>query len=100
LVIVNISANKNSILNLDNRILNALGEISYGIYMYHMLVIFGIILILKKHLIVWSGTFATIIFYFILTGAVIIISLLSKRIFEDYFLRLKGKFRNKSIHRA
>jgi len=92
-LIVNISLNRRSLINLDNRVFNFLGEISYGIYMYHMLIIFGIVLFLKSSLTKMSGVASSILFYFILTTGVILISFLSKRIFEDYFLGLKKKFR-------
>ena len=92
-LIVNISLNRRYLINLDNRVFNFLGEISYGIYMYHMLIIFGIVLFLKSSLTKMSGVASSILFYFILTTGVILISFLSKRIFEDYFLGLKKKFR-------
>ena len=92
-LIINISINKRSLITLDNNILNFLGKISYGIYMYHMLVIFGIILILKNQLPTMTNGTASILFYFILTTGVILVSFVSKRVFEDYFLSLKGKFR-------
>ena len=93
LLIVNISVNKQSIINLDTKVFNFLGEISYGIYMYHMLVIFGIILLFKQQLSGLTGIFASILFYTILTAGVLFISYLSKKLFEDYFLKLKCKFR-------
>ena len=91
-LIVNISVNSKSILNLDNKVLNFLGEISYGIYMYHMIVIFAIILILKNTLNQYSDLMSSTMFYVILIPAVILISYLSKRLFEDQFLKLKSKF--------
>ena len=39
-LIINLSLNQKSILKLKSRLLNLLGEISYGIYMYHMIIIF------------------------------------------------------------
>ena len=54
-LIVNVSLNRKSLFSLDNRIFNFLGEISYGIYMYHMLIIFVVILFLKNHLAKMSG---------------------------------------------
>ena len=92
-LIVNISLNNRSLIKLDNRIFNILGDISYGVYMYHMLIIFGIILILKNKLMGMSSVTATILFYFIATVLILLVSFASKRIFEDYFLRLKDKFR-------
>ena len=41
--------NEKSILKFNSRILSYLGEISYGIYMYHMLILFAIIQFFKSH---------------------------------------------------
>lgn len=92
-LIINISMNKKSLINLNYKTLDFLGEISYGIYMYHMLLIFGIILILKKYLLAMSNFTATLIFYTILTTGVVIVAFISKKVFENYFLSFKSKFR-------
>jgi peptidoglycan/LPS O-acetylase OafA/YrhL len=92
-LIVNTSINQNSFIKLNHKVYDFLGNISYGIYMYHMLVIFGIILFFKNHLANMTDSIATILFYLILTSGVIVISFISKRFFEDYFLKLKIKFR-------
>lgn len=98
-LIVNVSINKRSLVNLDHKVFNFLGDISYGIYMYHMLVVFGIILILKNYLASMSDVTATVFFYVALTAIVLLVSYLSKKFFEDFFLSLKGKFRtgNKAV---
>ncbi len=86
-LIMNISLNPNSFFKLTHPILEKLGDISYGIYMYQMLVIFGAVLILKKTLINSTPSVGTAIFYtFTITG-VLAISWLSKRYFENYFLK-------------
>jgi peptidoglycan/LPS O-acetylase OafA/YrhL len=92
-LIINISLNPKSIVRLDNKILNFLGNISYGIYMYHMLVIFGIVVFFKQYLLITNSFPSSIIFYLLLTTLVIIVSYLSKRFFEDYFLSFKKRFR-------
>ena len=40
-LILNVAANPNRIISLDNKPLNYLGKISYGIYMYHMPVVYA-----------------------------------------------------------
>jgi len=92
-LIVNISLNKKSLIRMDNKVLDFLGDISYGIYMYHMIIIFGIILILKNSLAEMSNAGATILFYLIATTGVISVSFISKRVFENYFLKLKKEYR-------
>lgn len=91
-LIVNTSINKNAIIKFNHKILNSLGEISYGIYMYHMLIIFSIILVLKDTLKSLSFIQSTILFHLLIFIGTIIISYLSKKYFEDYFLSMKNKF--------
>ena len=92
-LILNVSANPETILRLGSPVLNRLGEISYGIYMYQMLVATGVALVLRSWLTrfdAWSGT---VIFYGLSTGGTIAVAELSKRWFEDPFLRYKERFR-------
>ncbi len=90
-LIIGISLNKNNLFKIRSKKLSYLGEISYGIYMYHMLVIFGIVLILKNWLANMNGWLASVLFFTILTTAVIIISAISKKWFENYFLKFKNR---------
>jgi len=60
--------------------------------MYHMIVLFGIILILSKLLANLGLIGGTLLFYFILTTGVILVSGISKKYFEDPFLRIKKRF--------
>jgi len=91
-LIVNISLNQKSIISLEHKIFNYLGDISYGIYMYHMLIIFGITLFLSKFFNNINNILASVIFYILVTCLTIIVSGLSKKFFEDKFLKLKKKF--------
>ena len=91
-LIVNTSINKNAIIKFNHKILISLGEISYGIYMYHMLIIFSIILVFKDTLMSLSFIESTILFHSLIFIGTIIISYLSKKYFEDYFLSMKNKF--------
>jgi peptidoglycan/LPS O-acetylase OafA/YrhL len=47
-LIINVSSNPGRILNLDNRPLNYLGKISYGLYMYHMPMVYAIAFLFKR----------------------------------------------------
>ncbi len=42
-LILNIAGNPNTIVNLENNLFNFLGKISYGLYMYHFIVIIAVI---------------------------------------------------------
>jgi peptidoglycan/LPS O-acetylase OafA/YrhL len=91
-LILNVSVNPKTVMKLQNRWLDFLGEISYGIYMYQMLVIFASVLILKKILLASTPSVSTLIFYIFISFAIISISWFSKRFFEDWFLKLKDRF--------
>lgn len=91
-LIVNVSVNPHAILKLRSPVLNRLGEISYGIYMYQMLVATGVALLFRSWLArlgAWPGT---AIFYALASGGTIAVAELSKRWFEDPFLRYKERF--------
>ena len=90
--IICISTVDNSIIKLRNKTLSFLGEISYGIYMYHMLIIFGVILFLKKYLVQITLAWSHIVFYGIVVFSTISVSILSKYLFENYFLKLKRRY--------
>ncbi|MBL7817606.1 MAG: acyltransferase [Saprospiraceae bacterium] len=91
-LILNVSVNPRPLFQLNNPILEKLGEISYGIYMYQMLVIFGVVLVFKKIMAQMSPSVSTLFFYIVTTIGVVGISWLSKRYFEDWFLQFKRKF--------
>ena len=40
IIILNVSTNKNTIISFENKFFNFIGKISYGIYIYHMFVIY------------------------------------------------------------
>jgi peptidoglycan/LPS O-acetylase OafA/YrhL len=94
IVILNVVGNENSIFRFENKILEYLGRISYGFYMFHVMCIVFTIHMLdkyiglnrdmttKQHILLYG-------FSFILTVAV---SSLSYHIFEKAFIRLKDKF--------
>jgi peptidoglycan/LPS O-acetylase OafA/YrhL len=91
-LILNVSVNPKTITKLQNRWLDFLGEISYGIYMYQMLVIFASVLVLKKILLASTPSVSHLFFYVFISFAIISISWFSKRFFEDWFLKLKDRF--------
>ena len=89
--IIGVSLIEQNILKLENKFLSYLGEISYGIYMYHMLIIFAVILLLKNYFLDFNIYVGSILFYSIIFISVVALSSLSKYFFENYFLRLKKK---------
>lgn len=90
LLFLNITLNENSLFKVKSLFLNFLGQISYGIYMYHLMIIPLVISLLK------NNTKSIVAFNIVLYGlsflATIIISWFSFRYFEGYFLKLKEKY--------
>jgi peptidoglycan/LPS O-acetylase OafA/YrhL len=68
------------------------GKISYGIYVIHPLLIFGLSALYRGAGIQLPTTAATILIYCIITAATILVAWLSYRFFESPFLRLKNSF--------
>ena len=77
---------------LNNKWLNLGGEISYGIYMYHMLVIFMCIHFLKNTLLSLPGYLSFILFYCLVLAGTLVTAYISKKVFEDFFIKYKNKF--------
>ncbi len=90
-LIVGVSLVSGSIVRLENRVLSYLGEISYGIYMYHALIISVLILGLGMLPLPESPVLFNVLFYVVLIPCVLGVSHLSKRYFENYFLKFKPK---------
>ena len=93
IIIINVSTNPNSFLKLENRTYKFLGKISYGIYMYHLIVIF----IAIKSMIYFgytnfSSLKANVVLYVFSIGITIVISHFSYNYFEGYFLKMKVKY--------
>lgn len=95
LVISNLALDKNLIIK--NPFLNYLGKISYGIYMYHMIVVNFILFIFLKINFdaLFGDVVAILIINFTCISLSLIVSHLSYKYFENYFLGLKEKFRPK-----
>lgn len=93
IIILNVSLNPNSVIKLENKVFVFLGNISYGLYMYHLIVVAAFIGLLKQTGFYIDNSFLSqIIVYTGVTGSTILVSWLSYRYFESWFLKLKHKF--------
>lgn len=93
-IIINVSSNSKTIINLENKIFDFIGRISYGIYVYHVTVMILLSLILK-HVFKYSTTNSLVDYVLVFTLTIITtlsIAYLSFNYFESYFLRLKNKY--------
>lgn len=93
IIILNVSTNPNTLISLENKLFNFLGKISYGIYAYHFLVLFLVSLVVKRFMpyLKYDWLKESVMFLSVL-GASIIVSHLSYRYFESWFLKKKKKF--------
>ncbi len=81
---------KNRLLNLENPVMNYLGKISYGIYVYHPLVIYTLYTTLNFN--VLPNILNYLAIYLVSLSLTIGIAGLSFRYFETWFLNLKKRY--------
>ncbi len=91
IIILNVATNPASILKLNIGLLDYLGKISYGFYMYHLIFLFLVTKLIRPYYTDFpiASNFLIYVVSFIATG---IISHLSYRFFEKYFIKRKKKF--------
>ena len=71
---------------LDNKVFSYLGQVTYGIYMYHSMVIPLAYVLLKKY-----NAFNMYSLYFCSYAGTILVAIFSYEVFEKFFIRLKDK---------
>jgi peptidoglycan/LPS O-acetylase OafA/YrhL len=84
ILILNMATNKRNMVNLDNKVLNYLGTITYGYYMYHVLVMMLIYRFIRSEADVMFG-----ILVFVLTT---IIAIISYELVERKILMIKKRY--------
>lgn len=89
IIILNLASNKNIKLSLENRVFNYLGNISYGLYMYHPIAIV-LALVISTHL---DYTENWLIYPLSFAMAIAMASI-SYKYYESFFLKFKLKFSN------
>ena len=82
---------KNRILNLETRMLNYLGKISFGVYVYHPLVILICAHFLKYNN-QMNGVYFVILVFLIVISSTLLTAHISFFYFERKFLKFKHKF--------
>ena len=90
-VIVNVATNPKSLIRLDHPVLDYLGKISYGIYVYHSFAVGGALLMLRS-LNGGAGIAFNLTYYLASIAITIALAAVSYRFFESRFLRLKPNF--------
>lgn len=90
--IANAAVNEHSILRLNWPLWNYLGDISYGIYMYHALAISLLYVPLIEEYRAVPFWAETLLVHAGVAAATLLFAGLSKRFFENRFLRYKARF--------
>jgi peptidoglycan/LPS O-acetylase OafA/YrhL len=86
IIILNLATNQKSTINLENKAMKYLGDISFGLYMYHPIAIAIALLILNS-----MGNFSNILLYPLVFALTIATASISYTYFESYFLKIKNK---------
>lgn len=95
-LIIGVSIVDRNLFTLENRFFSYLGEISYGIYMFHLLILSQIVELLKGF-VAGSGIFWESVFYYGVSIPLIIgVCILSKHTLEAYFEKRKQRVLQKS----
>ena len=94
IIILNIATKSKPVITLENNFFTFMGKISYGLYVYHWIVILTIIEVLKKSYSDFKGDIVemNIILYATSITLTIVISYLSFHYLEKPFLQWKTKF--------
>lgn len=93
IIIVNASTNAQTFINLENKLFHTLGNISYGIYLWHMLVVGAVLnLLLRTELYSSSLPLFNLIMYAVTISITLLVSWVSYNYYEMYFLKWKSKF--------
>lgn len=90
--ILNTCMSETALFKFNNKVLFKLGEISYGIYMYHMLFVFAGVEILKK-LNITGGVLSSLCIYTFVFGATILTAHLSFKLIEQPIIGLKKRLK-------
>ncbi|MFM2226281.1 MAG: hypothetical protein RJA07_2483 [Bacteroidota bacterium] len=93
-LILNLGVNENRIFSLDYKILNYLGDISYGVYMLHVPLVYATTLVFKKMLSTYTNTTWYLpLYYLVLFCAIIIAASLSYKFIEQPILSIHQKLK-------
>jgi len=89
MIILSQITRKNYLIDLDNKVLNLIGKISYGIYVIHPLLIF----LLSKLIKFEHSTFLNYgLIYSVIIASTLLVSYTSYNLYEKRFIKLKSTF--------
>ena len=92
-LIINVSSNPNKIFSLERPVLNYLGKISYGIYMFHMPVVYACSFLFQKvHFLTSNPLLYFPLFFALVFATTIAIASVSYKIIEQPILKAGKRF--------
>jgi peptidoglycan/LPS O-acetylase OafA/YrhL len=91
-LILNLASNPKSVLNLEYKPLNYLGKISYGLYMYHNIVLAACLKFLLYEGITLNSVWGNVLYYAVAITVTVVIASLSYEYFEKWFITAKVKY--------
>ncbi len=91
-IIMNVAMNPKSFIKLENKSLNFLGNISYGMYMFHMFIVVLVLRIVPEFINVNNIVLVNFAYYGFTFALTIGFCTLSYYLYEKPFIRLKKKF--------
>lgn len=92
-VILNMCTNPNLCINIDSKVTAFLGKVSYGIYMYHWIVL----IIAFKVLPIYDNWYSILLLYIFVLGCTVLVAWLSYISYEKYFLNIKKRYECKTV---
>ncbi len=92
LLIVNLCETENAIFSLNYKILNYIGNISYGMYLLHKFVLFLVLLLVQRYLVQGSLITENIVIYSSTIVGTIAVASASYYLYEKPFLSIKKRF--------
>ncbi|CAN5486250.1 hypothetical protein BH10BAC2_BH10BAC2_11590 [soil metagenome] len=91
-IILSVALNERSVIKTNNKLLDTLGNISYGMYVYHVIVELTVLNLFKNYFQGPKSIYATFIYYAASMLLTIVIAYCSYHLLEKQFLKLKYKF--------
>lgn len=92
ILILNLSSNKKTVINFEYKPLSYMGKISYGLYMYHNVVLASCLQIVLALGIRLDNLTGNIIYYLFGMTTTVVIAALSYELFEKRFIKAKVKY--------
>ncbi len=93
-VILNVATNPKNIFKIENPITNYLGKVSYGLYVFHWVIVLLVLALGKKIFtdVAENSLIIHMFVYLLSVGLTLAVSHVSYTYYESYFLKMKDKF--------